>query len=82
MGFLSPGIGDFFKSGDFYPGHWGFLFPGIVDFYPRDFSQILGIGDFLSLGFFGHGDFSGKFFRGMRYPTKKPPLVKICFISF
>ena len=41
------------------------------------FCQIPGIGDFLSRGFFGDGDFLGMgiFFRGMGYPTKKPPLI-------
>ena len=33
--------------------------------------QIQGIGVFWGWGFFGDGDF----FRGMRYPTKTPPLV-------
>ena len=64
-GFLSPGIGDFGKSGifakswDLYPGDWEFL--GI--FFPRGF---LRTGTFWGWGFF---------FRWMGYPTKKPPRV-------
>ena len=53
LGFLSPGIGDFQKSGDVYPGGWGFLSPGIGDFqksgdfYPGGWGYLSpGIGDF------------------------------------
>ena len=66
LGFLSPGIGDCFKSGDFYPGNWGFV--KIWWFLSRGSGFF---GDFLSPGFFGDRDF----FRGMGYPTKKPPLI-------
>ena len=50
MGIFIPGIGDFFKSGDFYPRGlgifkiWGYLSPGIGDFWKSgDFCQIPGI---------------------------------------
>ena len=82
-----PGIGAYLKSGDFYPWDWGFSkiwgfsSPGVGDFYvgawgflspgflpnPLDICEIPGIfwdGDFLEM----------VFFRGMEYPTKKPPL--------
>ena len=35
--FSPPGIREFLKSGDFYPGYQGFLSPEIGDFYPRNF---------------------------------------------
>ena len=45
MGILNPGIGDFFKSGDFLKGD---ISEGIGDFE-----------DFLSPGFYGNEDFLG-----------------------
>ena len=41
LGIFLPGIGDLFKSGDFYPRGWGFFKSG--DFYPHNFRLILGI---------------------------------------
>ena len=83
-GYLSPGIENFFKSGDLYPGNRGFLSLGIRDFFksisgksPGFICRGMGIfGVFTSSGFFGDGNLSGMgiFFRGMVYPTKKPPL--------
>ena len=69
-------------SKNFVPRDWGIgkiFISGIGDFskawdlHPRDFYMWrLGIlGDFLSPDFLG----MGIFFRGMRYPTKKPPLI-------
>ena len=57
-GFQSPGIRDFWKSGDFYPRYFREI-PGIIAKF---------IGDFLR-GIFRGGGF---FFRWMGYPTKKP----------
>ena len=60
-GFLSPRIEDFFLSGDFYPGDWGFL--KSWNFYSRELgSFISGIceipGIFWGWGFFEEGFFS------------------------
>ena len=65
-----PGIGDFRKSGDFFPGifakspgiFWGFLSPGFF----RD-------RDFWGWGFI---------FVGWGYPTKKPPLGLKIILTF
>ena len=81
LGIFFPGILDFLKSWDFYPGDLGFfkflgfLSPEIGDFVKSGFF-IPGIGDFYLWGFLGMGIFRGwDFFRGMGYPTKKPPLT-------
>ena len=52
-GFLSPGIRDFVKSGDFHPRELGIFIPGDWGFLSRE----LGIfGGFLSPGFFEDWD--------------------------
>ena len=56
-----PGIGDIFKSGDFYPRDSGFLSPGMEIFW-----------GFLSPGFFGDGDF---FSVGWDIPPKSHPCL-------
>ena len=87
-GFLSRGLGIFIpRLGIFIPGlgilenlrifiaeigdfqNLGIFIPEIRDFWKY--------GDFSSPGFFGDGDFLriGISFRGMGYPTKKPPLI-------
>ena len=40
-------VGDYFKSGGFYPGDRGFLYPGIEDFLSPGF---LGMGIFVGWG--------------------------------
>ena len=67
-----PGDWKFFQIWGFLSPRLGIFIPG--DFYPRDFRQIPGVGNFWGWSFSGDGDF----FPGMRYPTKKPPLMKNC----
>ena len=62
-----------------YPGDGDMGFRGrrIPNQNPRKIF-IPGVCGFLSPGFLEDGDFSGMgiFFRGMGYPTKKPPLLE------
>ena len=66
--FISPGSGDFRKSGDFYPGDWGFLENwGFLSWGLRIFK----IWGFLSPGigdFWKSGDFYPRGFFGDFYP--------------
>ena len=55
-GYLSPGIGDFVKSWDFYPGDWGFLSPGIGNFWKSGDFYTRGLRIFENLGIFIPGD--------------------------
>ena len=81
-GYLSPGIGDFWKSGDFYPGDFC-LIPGIFAKSPGFISPSPGIfWGFLSPGFFGDGDFSGMgiYFRGIGIFHQKVTSNKLYYL--